>query len=87
MDTDNSGNLSHPEAEHPAAEEDRNDNTAADDGVAGTVLVTDPNSDGAQGIICSRCHTFNAIRAAGEPAYVITVGLQVGVFTDWYVLF
>ena len=30
---------------------------------------------------------INAIRAAGEPAYVITVGLQVGVFTDWYVLF
>lgn len=85
--TDNDGNLSHPEDGQPPSEEDREDNAASDNSVTGAILVSDPNNDGAQGIICSRCHTFNVFRAAGEPAYVITVGLQVGVFTDWYVLF
>lgn len=58
---------------------------AAADGAAGSILVADPNNEGSQGVVCTRCRTFISVRAAGEPAYVVTVGLQVGVFTEWYV--
>ncbi|KJA17056.1 hypothetical protein HYPSUDRAFT_206512 [Hypholoma sublateritium FD-334 SS-4] len=53
-------------------------------GHAGTSSAgTGPNT----GFACANCHAWNPPRiVTGETAYVVTVGLQVGVFTDWHVV-
>ncbi|KJA24433.1 hypothetical protein HYPSUDRAFT_53781 [Hypholoma sublateritium FD-334 SS-4] len=69
-----------------AGSEDGHLAAQGDPGAHGSPLVTDPNSEGSQGIICSRCRTFNAVRSGNDAAYVVTVGLRVGVFTEWSIV-
>lgn len=36
------------------------------------------------GFVCTSCQVWNPRIVTGETAYAVTVGLQVGVFNDWY---
>jgi len=39
-----------------------------------------------RGFVCAQCNAYNLVRPAKESCYAVTAGLEVGVFTDWFVI-
>ncbi|KAF5339984.1 hypothetical protein D9611_012412 [Ephemerocybe angulata] len=53
-------------------------------GAVGSAPRPQDASNPISGFVCVNCNTHNLVRPARETWYVVTVGLQVGVFQGWH---